>query len=132
MLKTSLDKREAQVPAQVEQTETVPTSIPRVDIWETPAAIRVLADMPGVDDKNVRIDLDRNLLTIRGLITAKNPGECKLVYREYESGHFERSFTLGDTIDRNGVEAHMKNGVLQLHLPKLKAVQPRRIEVKVG
>jgi HSP20 family molecular chaperone IbpA len=90
---------------------------PAVDIAETAEQFRVVADMPGVDGKDLEVRLDRNQLTVRG-----RTGD-----RVYE-----RSFTLSDGIDREAVKAALKDGVLTLDLPKAREVRPRRIEVSTG
>jgi len=92
----------------------------------------LVADMPGVDETSVSIDLEGSELTIRGTFLPKAPDGYSLTYQEYGSGDFERSFTLGDTIDRDGIKAEVKDGILRLTLPKAKEAQPRRIAVKAG
>jgi len=128
MAETALSKREARDVA--ERVEQVPVFTPRVDIRETETEVVLIADMPGIDEKNVHVDLDKNILTIRGAFAVETPEGCSLVHREYESGDYERAFTLGEQIDRTGIQATVRNGVLRLVLPKAKEVQPKRIEVK--
>jgi HSP20 family molecular chaperone IbpA len=106
--------------------------VPRVDIRESEDAVVVLADMPGVDEKTTTIDVERNVLTIRGEFGATPPEGYTLGFQEYETGNYERRFTLSDEIDRDNVEAAVQNGVLRLRLPKAKEAQPRRIAVKAG
>jgi HSP20 family protein len=130
MTHTTMEKRQNRTPAEVERAETAPTYVPAVDIWETKEAFVLAADLPGVDEKNVDISLDRNTLTLRARTSATPTPGHSVLYQEYETGNYERSFTLGETIDRQAVQAAMRNGVLRLILPKVKAVQPRKIEVK--
>jgi len=87
--------------------------------------------MPGVDEKSVDIDLDRNVLTIRGQSALVSPAGYTCTYREYRTGNYERQFTLGTEIDRSGVTATARNGVLRLTLPKVKEAQPRKIPVQL-
>lgn len=132
MADTAVTKSESQTPARSERAAQTPVYTPRVDIRESETAVLVVADMPGVDEGSVSIDLEGSELTIRGTFVPTPPEGYALTYQEYASGDYERSFTLGDTIDRDGIEAVVKDGVLRLTLPKAKEAQPRRIEVKAG
>lgn len=132
MTAQNIGKRESDAPTQVERTEEARVFVPRVDITETEREVRLTADMPGVDDKNVDIDLDRNVLTIRGKCAPEAPQGFSPAYREYLTGNYERAFTLSDEIDRDRIEAIVKNGVLRLTLPKAEEAQPKRISVKAG
>lgn len=108
-----------------------PVFAPDVDIRETAEAFEILADIPGVDQKSLDIDLERNKLTIHG--SQLNEGKAdgmEAVYQEYRTGDYERSFTLGAMIDRDNVHATVSNGVLRLLLPKAKEAKPLKIKVK--
>jgi HSP20 family protein len=129
---TALTRREAQTPAETPRASQTPVFVPRVDIRETETEVILVADMPGVDERNVSIDLEGSELAIRGTFVPKAPEGFTLTYQEYESGDYERSFTLGETIDRQGIQAVVKDGVLRLTLPKAKEAQPRRIAVRAG
>ncbi len=132
MTAQQIKKRESEAPAQAERTEECPVFIPRVDITESDAQVCLVADMPGVDEQNVDIDLERNVLTIRGKCAPETPQGFTPSYREYRTGNYERAFTLSDEIDRDNIKATVKDGVLRLTLPKAEEAQPRRISVKAG
>jgi len=132
MAKTALAKHETTTPATAERAEQTAVFVPRVDIRETETEVVLVADMPGVDETSVSIDLEGSELAIRGKFVPKAPEGYTLTYQEYESGDYERTFTLGDTIDRDGIRAVVKEGVLRLTLPKAKEAQPKRIAVKAG
>ncbi|MBM9513445.1 Hsp20/alpha crystallin family protein [Desulfogranum marinum] len=104
---------------------------PLVDIFETPEAVIVIADVPGVSQENVEISLDDNILTIHGKMTDQQP-VGRVILEEYESGHYMRKFTVAETIDREKIEASLAGGVLKVMLPKQVPVQPKKIEVKMG
>ncbi|MFN2157308.1 MAG: Hsp20/alpha crystallin family protein [Anaerolineae bacterium] len=106
--------------------------VPRVDIYETDDTIVVVADMPGVDESSLDITLENNELTINGYVEPMQPEDYSLTYAEYREGDYVRSFRLSDEIDREGIEATLKNGVLCLNLPKVKEARTRKIEVKTG
>jgi len=106
--------------------------VPRVDIYETDDTIVVVADMPGVDESSLDITLENNELTINGYVEPMQLEDYSLTYAEYREGDYVRSFRLSDEIDREGIEATLKNGVLCLNLPKVKEARTRKIEVKTG
>lgn len=112
-----------------ERTRQRPAFIPRTDIYETNEAIYVVADMPGVDEKSVDIMLEKNILTIQGLVEPVYPEGYTLAYAEYEDGDFQRRFTLTEEIDQDKIEATLRQGVLRLKLPKTTPTQ-RKISVK--
>lgn len=114
------------------ETYEKPRSVfmPRADILETKDAVVILADMPGVDEKNLDITLEKNVLTIKGTTAAKSPENFTSAYAEYDEGDYERSFTLGDDVSRENIQASIKNGVLKVELAKAGPAQARKIEVK--
>lgn len=127
-LQTTTEKREL----APEQTRPGPVFSPAVDIFETSDALTLLADMPGVEPKNLKIDLRENVLTLSATVEPlRKPGE-EDVWREYETGGFFRQFTLSERIDQSKIEANLDDGVLRLHLPKVEAMKPRQIAVKSG
>lgn len=104
---------------------------PRVDIMENDTQVVLIADMPGVSEKDVDIDLQHNCLSIKGNRVFKAEDGMKLTNAEFQPAYiYERQFTLGDIIDTENITASMKDGVLRLTLPKVKEATPRRIEVK--
>ena len=117
--------------ARSELTYTGPVFVPAVDILERDDAVILIADMPGVDSEGVDVHLNENDLTISGKIKEEKSGKAHL-HKEFQLGDYLRIFSLSKTIDGNGIEASMKNGVLRIVLPKAGTIKPRRIEVKVG
>jgi len=105
---------------------------PRADIFETGDGFVVVADMPGVAEDSVEITLEKNVLTFKGQIEAPEREGFKLAYGEYREGDYERSFTLSEGIDRDGIEATAKDGILRLTLPKSKEAAARKIPVVAG
>jgi HSP20 family molecular chaperone IbpA len=122
----------SQSPAGVEHTRDRKIFIPPVDIVESKDAILLTADMPGVDEKNVHVTLEKGVLTVLGEIEPVSVKDRKLAYEEYEIGDFERSFTLSDEIDPDRIEATLKNGFLRLVLPKTEAARAKKIPVKTA
>ena len=105
------------------------TYSPAVDIMETNNNILVIADMPGVDEKSVDITLEKDILTIYGMIEPSISGDLEAAISEYGTGDYQRIFTLTDAIDRDNIKATVRDGVLKLVLPKSEKGRTRRIEV---
>ena len=112
-----------------ERVRNVKTFVPRVDIYENKDALFLVADMPGVDEKTVDIELEKNVLTITGRVENGRVAGGTLMYSEYEIGDYERVFTLSEEIDRDKIVATVKNGVLRLELPKAEQVKPKKIAI---
>ncbi len=124
------EKQEVETVDGAERTRARRAYVPRVDIYETDDAIVLLTDMPGVDENAIDITLEKNVLTLNGLVEENNPDNYSLAYAEYQSGDFQRSFNLSNEIDREKIEATVKNGVLRLYLPKAGPAKTRKISVK--
>ena len=88
--------------------------------------------MPGVNEKTVDIELEKNVLTITGRVENGQVKDAAMMYSEYEIGDYERVFTLSDQIDRDKIVATVKNGVLRLELPKAEEVKPKKIAIKAA
>ena len=125
-------KEEAVTVEEGERTRECPVYVPRADIYETDDQVTVIADMPGVDETLVDITLEKNTLTIRGFIEPEAHEGYTLSYAEYGVGDYERSFVLSNEIDREKIEASVKDGVLHLVLPKLDTARVRKIQVKTS
>jgi len=115
-----------------ERTRQARTYVPRADVYETEEAIFVVAEMPGVSEGDVDITLEKNVLILTGNAGSSAPEGYNVVYREYHEGDYERRFALSNSVDREGIEATMTQGVLTLKLPKAKEAVPRKIAVKAS
>ena len=102
---------------------------PAVDIFETKDELVLVADMPGVPPDGVDVGLEGDELSIEGRVRSGEYDGLKPLYVEYGVGGYYRRFTLGEMIDREGIKAQMKNGVLVLRLPKAERARARRITV---
>ncbi|MGQ0633916.1 MAG: Hsp20/alpha crystallin family protein [Planctomycetaceae bacterium] len=125
-------KQESETPQGSERTRARKVYIPFVDIVETEQALLLIADVPGVDEQGVDVTIEKNVLTLRGAVAAETPAGHELGYEEYGIGDYERSFTLPNEIDRDGIRAEIKDGVLKLTLPKIKQAVARKVAVTVG
>jgi len=129
-----LQTREARdIATTTEATRPGVLFTPRVDIFEDPSAITVLADMPGVESGALKIDLHDGVLTITGHAAAREGSNEVAVLHEYPLAEtFQRSFTLSEAIDQEQIRATLKHGVLRLRLPKVERAKPRQITIQTG
>jgi HSP20 family molecular chaperone IbpA len=109
--------------------EQRPVYRPSVDILDSPDEVLLVADVPGVDEAHLDVTLDKNVLTIRGRVEAPSLEGYTPVRNEYGIGDFERVFTVSEDVNRDAIEATVKDGVLQLKLPKTAQSARRKINV---
>ena len=126
------DLQKTENTAATERIRNVKTFVPRVDIYETKEALFLIADMPGVDEKTVDVELEKNVLTISGRAEDGKVKDYNLVFSEYEVGDYERTFTVSNEIDRDKIKATVKQGVLRLELPKAEKVKPKKITINAA
>lgn len=112
--------------------QSYPRVRPATDIIEREDGFHIYMDMPGVRRDDLVIDLHENELKVSG--KAVHPAQVRTdtLSMEFGSGEYARSFTLSDVVDRERIKATMANGVLELYLPKVEKVQPKRIEIQAG
>ncbi len=115
-----------------EHTRPGRTYRPGVDILETEDSLWLWADMPGVEEKSVDVQLKDQVLSIEGRVSLDDYQELTPLYTEYNVGNYAQRFTVSSTIDAERIRAHMKNGVLELELPKAAEARLRRIKVRAG
>ena len=126
-------KQEAEINEGAERTRASRVYVPQVDIYSAGDNIIILADMPGVAEKDVDIMLDKDVLTINGYVSEKaEPEGYDLVHGEYGIGDYQRTFTLPDEIDRDNIESTFSHGVLRMTLPKAPEAQARKISVSAA
>jgi Molecular chaperone (small heat shock protein) len=121
-------KAEAKAPEGAERIENRRVYMPAVDVIENEKESVLFADMPGVDQANIDITIEKNVLTIKGKPTYPEFSGYEPVYSEYGIGDFKRSFTLSDAVDKDNISATVKDGVLTLRLPKA-SPKTRKISV---
>lgn len=102
---------------------------PAVDVHENAERILLVADLPGMEQSDLDITIDKNVLTVRGERKVAAPGEGSYQHRERVQGPFTRAFTLPATVDVDAVSAEMKSGVLAITLPKKAEAKPRQIKI---
>jgi HSP20 family protein len=106
---------------------------PAVDILETENELVLKADVPGIDQKDIDIQIENGTLTLKGERKFERDEKNKGFHRmERSYGAFVRYFTLPDTVDSEHVRAEYSNGVLSVTLPKKEIAKPRSIKVQVN
>ncbi len=106
---------------------------PAVDIIEETDRFVVRTDLPGVNPEDIDVSMDNGVLTVSGGRQAPELAEESSVRRsERSNGRFLRSFTLPETADAERVTAKSGNGILDITIPKLAQVQPRRVTVQAA
>ncbi len=107
--------------------------IPAMDLVENDADFVLRADLPGLTENDVNIELEDNVLTISGERKAEHEERKEGYYRvERASGHFSRSLTLPEGVDPDRVQANFDRGVLEVRIPKPEQRKPRKVTISAG
>ena len=107
-------------------------SYPKVNVYEYDDKIGIVAEIPGLDKKNVSVEVEENVLTISGDKHGLEDGGAKCITRELKHSSFKRSFNLGDHLDGGDVSATFKDGMLSISIPKKEPVVPKKHSIKIG
>jgi HSP20 family molecular chaperone IbpA len=105
---------------------------PRVDVHEDAEGITLLADLPGVSSDRLQVQVDRDTLTIEGDAELSLPESIQALHAEVRSRNYRRSFALSNELDTGAIRASLRDGVLELRIPKRAELKPRRIDIKVA
>jgi HSP20 family molecular chaperone IbpA len=105
---------------------------PDVDIVERPDEFLVTADVPGVGEDHIDVKLEEGVLSIDAGQAAEVDSTWTPIYAEYRLGGYHREFTLSAAIDAEAIQAKMRDGVLEIHLPKSTRHRTRQIQVQSG
>lgn len=111
---------------------TLPRFKPNTDVVEREDGFYIFVDMPGVGKDELSIDLRESELEIRGRAVYPREENAKALHVEFGDGEYVRTFTISDGVDREGIRASLKKGLLELFLPKAARFKPRRIEILAG
>lgn len=106
--------------------------VPVTDIFETENDYSLILEMPGVTKDNLVITLDDNELEIKGKVTQDETDGKELKYSENTLYDYYRKFKTGTDIDRDAINATLKDGILKLVLSKSEEVKPKKIEVNIS
>ena len=112
--------------------ENIPLRKPALDILESEDGYRLLMDFPGVTRDNLDIDLTNRELTVKGQRLQTGSDMEHQIDSYFEPCSFQRTVRLGEEIDLTNIKANFQKGVLEMHLPRIPEVQPRRIEIQAN
>jgi HSP20 family protein len=113
------------------EEEVSKTLMPAVDIIEKENDFDIKIELPGVDKKDVKITVQKDVLTIKGEKKQENENKGESYYRvERCYGTFQRSFTLPSSVTSDNINASYDNGILTINIPKVEEAKPKEIEVK--
>jgi len=123
-------KNKKELEAKSENTYQCKVYVPEVDIYENKDKIILEVDIPGVKKNDVSLSLEDNVLKIDARIKPEEYRELKPLYGEYNVGHYQREFTIAETVRQDEIEAKANNGVLTITIPKAEKSKPRQISIK--
>jgi HSP20 family molecular chaperone IbpA len=110
----------------------LPRFRPNTDVLEREDGFYIFVDMPGVGKDDLSIDLRENELEVRGRAVYPREEKAKALHVEFGDGEYVRTFTISDGVDRDGIKASLKKGLLELFMPKAARFKPRKIEIQAG
>ena len=109
------------------------TAYPKVNVYEYDDKVGVIAEIPGLDKKDLTIDVEEGVLTIAGNKHGLFDDEgAKVIRRELKQSSFKRQFELGELLDGDKVKASFKSGLLSIEIPKIEPKKPKKTAVKIS
>ena len=105
---------------------------PKVNVYEYDDKIGIVAEIPGLDKKNVTVDVEEDVLIISGDKHGFDSDGGKCITRELKQSAFKRSFNLGEYLDGKNISAQFKDGMLSITIPKKEPEQPKKHSIKIS
>ena len=127
---------ESQFPDVVKSVGVKPyagSAYPKVNVYEYEDKVGIVAEIPGLDKKQLNVDVEEGVLTISGdkHSTFEDDG-AKVLRRELKQSSFKRSFELGELLDGDNISATFKDGILTVAIPKVEPEKPKKTYVKIA
>ena len=127
---------ESQFPEEVKSVGVKPyqgSAYPKVNVYEYEDKVGIVAEIPGLNKKQLDVEVEDGVLTISGdkHNTFENDG-AKVLRRELKQSSFKRSFELGEQLDGDNIAASFKDGVLSVSIPKIEPEKPKKTIVKIS
>ena len=127
---------ESQFPEIVKSVGVKPykgSAYPKVNVYEYDDKVGIVAEIPGLNKKQLNVDVEDGVLTISGdkHSTFEEDG-AKVIRRELKQSSFKRSFELGEQLDGDNIAANFKDGVLSVSIPKMEPEKPKKTFVKIS
>ena len=109
------------------------TAYPKVNVYEYDDKVGIIAEIPGLDKKQLKVEVEDGILTISGdkHHIHEEDGD-KILRRELKASSFKRQFELGELLDGDSISANFKDGVLSVSVPKIEPIEPKKHTVKIG
>ena len=127
---------EAQFPDVVKQVGVKPyqgSAYPKVNVYEFEDKVGIVAEIPGLDKRQLNVEVEEGVLTISGDKHSIFEDEgAKVLRRELKQSSFKRSFELGEQLDGDNINASFKDGVLSVSIPKVEPEKPKKTSVKIS
>ena len=109
------------------------TAYPKVNVYEYDDKVGIVAEIPGLDKKQLTIEVEDGVLTIAGDKHGVHEEDgAKVIRRELKSSSFKRQFELGELLDGDAISANFKDGVLSVSVPKVEPTKPKKHTVKIS
>ena len=126
---------DTQFPEVVKQVGVKPyqgSAYPKVNVYEYDDKVSIVAEIPGLDKKQLNVEVEDNTLTISGdKHGVWEEDGATVLRRELKASSFKRSFQLGELLDGNNIKANFKDGILSIEVPKKELEQPKKTFVKI-
>ena len=109
------------------------TAYPKVNVYEYDDRVGIVAEIPGLDKKQLNVEVDNGVLTVSGDKHGITEDDgARVLRRELKASSFKRSFQLGELLDADKVEANFKDGILSISIPKVESEKPKKTYVKIS
>ena len=129
---TMFEKNFPEVSQQIGVNPYQGSAYPKVNVYEYDDKVGVVAEIPGLDKKQIKVEVEEGILTISGdKHSVWEEDGAKVLRKELKASSFKRSFTLGDLLDGDNVNANFKDGILSISIPKIEPKQPKVTNVKI-
>jgi HSP20 family protein len=109
------------------------TAYPKVNVYEYDDKVGIIAEIPGLDKKDLKIEVEDGVLIISGDKHGLfDDSGAKVIRRELKHSSFKRQFELGELLDGEKIKASFKDGLLSIDVPKVEPTKPKKLSVKIG
>ena len=109
------------------------TAYPKVNVYEYEDKVGVVAEIPGIDKKNLSVDVEDGVMTIKGSKHGFDEDtDATVLRRELKHSAFERKFSLGESLDGDNIKANFKDGILSIEVPKIEPEKPKKSFIKIS
>tara|TARA_B100000497_G_scaffold107612_1_gene125332 strand:+ start:911 stop:1384 length:474 start_codon:yes stop_codon:yes gene_type:complete len=109
------------------------TAYPKVNVYEYDDRIGIIAEIPGLDKKDLQVDVEEGILHISGDKHGLfDDTGAKVIRKELKHSSFKRSFELGEQLNGDKIKASFKDGLLSIDIPKVEPTEPKKLSVKIG